>query len=117
MRLTHENQYPASASISGVSTGARDVVSRLQNRDRSCPKSKFALVGYSQGAAVMHSAAKNSPSAIQNKILAVVMYGDPGLKSGQVFPPKLQSKLLENCEVRDSVSVKSLDWRDADSGR
>jgi cutinase len=98
------SQYPASSNISGVSAGAKDVVNRLKQQSAACPQAKFALVGYSQGAAVIRVAAKQIPSELFPKILAVVLYGDPGLKQKSVLPAPLEAKLLQNCAVGDSVS-------------
>jgi cutinase len=100
-------QYPADATAISVSTGSNDTVQRLSTQDIACPDQKFALVGYSQGAGVMRRAAPAiSPSIQQSKILAVVMFGDPGLKNparGQ-FSPMIQTRLFENCAVGDPVS-------------
>lgn len=98
-------QYPADSSATSVSTGVNDTVQRLIAQDKACPSQKFALVGYSQGAGVMRGAAPKIPDSIQqNKILAVVMFGDPGLRRlSKEFPAPLQSRLFENCAVGDPV--------------
>jgi cutinase len=80
-----------------------DTLKRLNQQATQCPKEKFAIVGYSQGAAVMHSAAAKISPAIQQRIVAVVMYGDPG-RTRQKFPATLQSRLFENCAKGDFVS-------------
>jgi hypothetical protein len=60
----------------------------------------------------MRVAAPKIPEAIQrDKILAVVMFGDPGLKKRMgaalvPLPPALQTKLFENCAVGDPVRDK-----------
>lgn len=90
----------------GGEQGALDVIRRLQEQDTACPKEKFVLVGYSQGAGVMHSAASRIPASIQQKIVAMVMFGDPGLKRNTKFPPLLQSRTLENCAIGDYVSKR-----------
>lgn len=97
-------QYPASINTTGISQGAKDVITRLEKQSKDCPNEKFALVGYSQGAAVMHAAAKNISADIQSKIVALVMFGDPAMRSGQKFPAALEAKLLENCAEGDMVS-------------
>jgi cutinase len=105
-------QYPADATATSVSTGSNDTVQRLVAQDKACPDQKYALVGYSQGAGVMRRAATAIPLNIQQtKILALVMFGDPGMKNptrGQ-FPPVLQAKLFENCAVGDPVSLSFLE--------
>jgi cutinase len=93
--------------IAGIRVGITDVVARLEKQDKLCPEQKFALVGYSQGAALMHNAAPKISEALQKKIVALVMYGDPDLKNGPTakpFPAALQAKLLENCAENDMVS-------------
>jgi alpha-beta hydrolase superfamily lysophospholipase len=82
------------------------VISRLQKQSAACPKQKFALIGYSLGAGVIHAAGAKMPPDLLPKILAVVLYGDPMLvSSGGVgpFPADLQKKLLENCSKGDST--------------
>ncbi|KFH43451.1 cutinase-like protein [Hapsidospora chrysogenum ATCC 11550] len=95
-------QYPASSSILSVFRGSRDVVDRLVSQSVRCPRQTFALVGYSQGAAVMHAAADDIPRALHSRIKAVVMFGDPALRLGDgSFPSGLQSKVLQNCAEGD----------------
>jgi hypothetical protein len=54
----------------------------------------------------MRGAAPKIPDSIQqNKILAVVMFGDPGLRRlSKELPAPLQSRLFENCAPGDPVS-------------
>jgi cutinase len=95
-----------------VPTGVKDTTNRLTSQMKACPEQKFAIVGYSQGAGVMHAAAVKFDSAVISKIAAAVMFGDPGFKSGGAgkgfvtpgFPAALQAKLKENCNPGDPVS-------------
>ncbi|KAK3896591.1 alpha/beta-hydrolase [Staphylotrichum tortipilum] len=100
-------QYPASANIiSGSLQGKTDVVKRLITQAAACPRQTFALVGYSQGASVMHSAAKEIPLVLYGRIKAIVMFGDPALRLGEVlsrFPVGLNGKVLEVCAAGDPV--------------
>lgn len=100
-------QYPASSNvISGSIRGARDVVSRLNSQSELCPEQTFALVGYSQGARVMHLAADDISENLHGKIKAVVMFGDPTLRFGDgEFPEGLQEKVMQNCAEGDPVSL------------
>jgi cutinase len=86
-----------------MSKGIADVVQRLQSQSKDCPDEKFALVGYSQGAAVMHSVGAKLDNEAMNKILAIVLYGD-GARSRAKWPTPLQSKIYENCAKGDMVS-------------
>jgi cutinase len=108
-------------------TGIDDVINRLNSQSKTCPSQKFALVGYSQGAAVMHGALgptgppyPGGPTprpvldqAVIPKIVALVMFGDVGFRgSGTIgpsgrfiaaFPEQLQARLKQNCAAGDPV--------------
>jgi cutinase len=120
-RDCNDLQYPADMSQTcvaekrngSVTIGANDIVDRLSKQSAACPNQKFALVGYSQGASVARAASVRVDPAIYSKIVALVMFGDPGLKSTQTirrspaFPAALQSKLRENCASGDRVRIPS----------
>jgi hypothetical protein len=109
--------YPASFSPSSKVAGAADVVAHLVSQSAACPQQLFALVGYSQGADVMHGAGEKIPAALLPRIVAVVMFGDPGNRGPNVpsplggitpvFPKALEDKLKENCEKGDPVCTNS----------
>jgi cutinase len=106
-------QYPASASIiiSGLA-GRQDVVNRLNAQSLRCPNQRFALVGYSQGADVMHRAAERLSTRLYPKILAIAMFGDPNVRGAALstpFPAALQGKVLQSCAERDPVSRTSME--------
>jgi Cutinase len=46
---------------------------------------KFAIVGYSQGAGVMHSSDKRITGDIRKKVVAAVMFGDPSYGATPFF--------------------------------
>jgi len=120
-------QYPASLKMDSSSpTGTDDVIKRLNTQHAACPNQKFALVGYSQGAGVMHGVfAPTHPSYpgsdavrptlnpdVIPKILALVMFGDPGFRGGfglgligggNQFPDVLFGRLRQNCNKGDPV--------------
>jgi cutinase len=59
-------QYPASFEIiSGGRQGIDDIVKRLTTQAAACPNQTFSLVGYSQGASIMHRAADKLPGLLQ----------------------------------------------------
>ena len=93
-----------------------DVINRLNGQAKACPKQKFALVGYSQGAGVMHGALSPAATpkldtAVFDRILALVMFGDlayqgqtgPSALSTPTFPAPLYERLRENCAPGDPV--------------
>jgi cutinase len=95
------------------------VIKRLNSQNQACPDQKFALVGYSQGAMVMHIALSSnyttnavSPAALK-KIVGGAMFGDPFMTGGKpmmglpqikgmptnlpAFPSALNEKIKEQC--------------------
>lgn len=82
------------------------MIARLNSQSKACPDQKFALVGYSQGAAVMHYAANDIPAQLFPKIVALVMTGDPAKKNSatSTFPTGLREKELNLCATGDPVS-------------
>jgi hypothetical protein len=52
----------------------------------------------------MHAAAPKIDSAVAQKIIAFVMYGDPVRRQRKLSGP-LQSKVFENCAQGDMVST------------
>ncbi|KAK3947199.1 cutinase-domain-containing protein [Pseudoneurospora amorphoporcata] len=67
---------------------------RLLNKAATdCPKSKIVVVGYSQGAALVHRAVEDMSEAVKNKIVAAVTYGDTQrLQDGGRIPNFPESK-------------------------
>jgi hypothetical protein len=70
-------------------------------------------MGYSQGAAIMHSALGGKDNgldpSVMNKIVGGAMFGDPrqgGGGMGRVpdFPDSIKSKIKINCATGDPVS-------------
>jgi hypothetical protein len=54
----------------------------------------------------MRGAAVKIPTSSYAKILALVMFGDRGMRDMTItqFPPELKARLFENCAPRDPVS-------------
>ncbi|EUC33236.1 carbohydrate esterase family 5 protein [Bipolaris zeicola 26-R-13] len=100
-------QYPASSQvITGGRQGTDDIVKRLTTQSAACPNQTFALVGYSQGASIMHRAAERLPVSLFPRIKAVVMFGDPQQRLGTLgdkFPIGLRPKVLQVCAKGDPV--------------
>ncbi|KAH8179547.1 cutinase domain-containing protein [Sarocladium implicatum] len=104
-------QYPASASIvSGTVVGARDVADRISSQSQACPNQTFALVGYSQGAGVMHSAADRIPRALHSKVKSLVMFGDGYNRlGGGTWPSGLRNKVRQVCASGDPTCDRNGD--------
>lgn len=60
-----------------AAAGSRTMTSTLRSIARSCPDSRFALLGFSQGAQVVHGAATRMPSALARRVALVAMIADP----------------------------------------
>jgi len=105
--------YPADLTCGSRQAGVKDTLLHLNTQAAKCPKQSFVLVGYSQGADVMHYAAANLRSQLYDRIVAVVMFGDPGNRGPKAispfggvtpaFPRDLAYKLRENCALGDPV--------------
>jgi pimeloyl-ACP methyl ester carboxylesterase len=61
--------------MGGADIGVKDVIDRVTNQSKECPKQKFALVGYSQGGGVVSSAAPKIPQELRSRVVALVLYG------------------------------------------
>ncbi|PKS04923.1 hypothetical protein jhhlp_008289 [Lomentospora prolificans] len=105
-------QYPASSSIiSGTRQGAADVVNRLKAQAAACPNQLFSLVGYSQGAGVMHAAADDIPVSLYPRIKSLVMFGDGYNRLGALgrFPIGLNTKAKQVCASGDPTCDRNGD--------
>lgn len=76
-------RYDAAASatqalyIQHVADGAQLMTSRLEKLRAACPEARFALIGFSQGAQVVHAAALDMPDSLAGSVAAVAMIADP----------------------------------------
>ncbi|KAG5733077.1 Cutinase [Termitomyces sp. T112] len=96
--------YPASiagffngGSLAGAITMANDVSATAN----ACPDTKIVISGYSQGAQVTHRAAARLSRAVQNRVNAAVVFGDPD--NGQPFPGPIQAHELTFCAAGDNI--------------
>ncbi|PPQ99094.1 hypothetical protein CVT24_009361 [Panaeolus cyanescens] len=89
--------YLAGGDIGGAIRMANDVTS-IANR---CPNTKIVMSGYSQGAQVTHRAAARLSSAIQQRVNAVVTFGDPYERTS--LPGVLQSRRKTFCAFGDLI--------------
>lgn len=96
----HDAVYPATFDITQITTfeGSNDIENIIRSGHKECPEQKYALLGYSQGAAVTnHVLEKFSPSSPEGEsIQAVVLIGNP------YYIPHKQSDMDENCRPRTS---------------
>ncbi|KAF2673920.1 alpha/beta-hydrolase [Microthyrium microscopicum] len=109
--------YPASFALDSKVKGAADVVAHLESQSKTCPDQKYVLVGYSQGADVMHGASVQLKADMYPRVIGFVLFGDPGNRGPNVrsplggtvppLPKELAEKLMENCAPGDPVCTGS----------
>jgi hypothetical protein len=113
----YQVNFPASFELGSRDLGAADVVKYVTQKSAKCSRTKFALIGYSQGGDVMHVAAKGLNPSLFPSIVAITLFGDPGNRGPNVksplggmvseFPLGLDNKIRQNCEKGDRVCTNS----------
>ncbi|PFH46531.1 carbohydrate esterase family 5 protein [Amanita thiersii Skay4041] len=84
----------------GDPNGARTMVADVNSAASSCPDTKIVMSG-SQGAQVTHLAAGQLSSTVQDRVNAVVVFGDPDI--GQAFPGGLNDREITFCANGDDI--------------
>ncbi|ATL67536.1 cutinase family protein [Nocardia terpenica] len=107
--------YPADLSNPGsVGAGSADLVAHVADRAAACPAQRFVLVGYSQGAVVVHTALGTGatdavPGAVRmdgdlgSRVAAVLLFGDPLRLIGQTVPGEYLGETGNYCAPGDPV--------------
>ncbi|KAI1486755.1 cutinase [Biscogniauxia mediterranea] len=81
-----------------------------------CPNSAIAVSGYSQGAALVHRSVESATTAVKNKIVAAVTFGDTQKAQDDDKIPNFDaSKTLILCHDGDKVCEGTLIITDAHS--
>ncbi len=108
--------YPANLlDANSVGDGSQDLVGHITGLASACPGTRFIVVGYSQGAVVVHTAfgtvltgampgATQLPPEFADRIAVVLLFGDPLRLIGQDFlPDPYQARLGSWCQIADPV--------------
>ncbi|KAG5643736.1 hypothetical protein DXG03_009727 [Asterophora parasitica] len=96
--------YPATVAgflAGGDAGGATTMANSVTAKANSCPSTKIVISGYSQGAQVAHLAAGKLTAAIQNRVNAAVVFGDP--KNGQAFAGVISGRSKTFCHAGDFI--------------
>ncbi|KAF8867553.1 cutinase [Infundibulicybe gibba] len=96
--------YPANIAgflEGGDPDGATTMANDVNSIASSCPNTEIVMSGYSQGAQVTHLAADKLSSATQDRVKAVVVFGDPDNNQG--FPGVLDARSITFCAQRDDI--------------
>ncbi|MFJ8596876.1 cutinase family protein [Streptomyces sp. NPDC093598] len=114
---SYKVNYPADLSPTSAAQGNLDLVNHVKNQAAACPSQKFVLVGYSQGANVVDNSIGISsagavvgspivatlPAALEPKVAAVLLFGNPIRALGKSVTGTYQSRTLDLCAQGDPV--------------
>ncbi|MGW3103337.1 cutinase family protein [Streptomyces sp. NPDC001100] len=109
--------YPADLSLTSAATGNADVVNHVTAQAAACPNQRFILVGYSQGANVVDNSMGISsdgavvgspivatiPAAVEPKVAAVLLFGNPIRALGKSVTGTYQSRTIDFCATGDPI--------------
>ncbi|EFL36856.1 cutinase [Streptomyces viridochromogenes DSM 40736] len=114
---SYKVNYPADLSPTSAAQGNADLVNHVRSQAAACPNQKFVLVGYSQGANVVDNSIGVSsagavvgspivaqlPAAVEPKVAAVLLFGNPIRAIGKSVTGTYQSRTLDICAKGDPV--------------
>ncbi|MBB5917253.1 cutinase [Nocardia transvalensis] len=113
--------YPADLTDPfSVGKGSADLVAHLAYQAATCPDQRFILAGYSQGAAVVHTALGTGitnfiPGAVRvdgdlgGRVTSVLLFGDPMRLIGWSVPEPYLWRTADFCAAGDPVCGGGLD--------
>jgi cutinase len=115
--------YPADLSIGSASKGNTALVEHLKSQAAACPNQVFVLGGYSQGANVVDNSigissdgavvggpiTETIPAAIEPKVKAVLLFGNPIRAIGRTVTGTYASRTLDKCANGDPVCGAGVD--------
>ncbi|MFC9898457.1 cutinase family protein [Nocardia sp. NPDC127579] len=118
--------YPASFDQpASVQAGNRDLVEHVVAQADACPDQRFVLLGYSQGANVVDNSLGFSsegakvggpivatvPNALEPRIAAVLLFGNPIRELGKEITGTYAERTFDVCNDNDPVcDPKGTDW-------
>ncbi|MEU1345141.1 cutinase family protein [Streptomyces sp. NPDC005827] len=109
--------YPADLSLTSAAQGNADLVNHVTSQAAACPNQRFVLVGYSQGANVVDNSIGISsagalvgspivatiPAALEPRVAAVLLFGNPIRALGKSVTGTYQSRTIDFCAQGDPV--------------
>ena len=93
--------------LQGSPIGTAKMAEHIRKAVRECPESRIFLVGYSQGAQIVHNALSETSSTDAEHIGGIVVFGDPYHPSSvqaMPFPSNLQDKVLSIANHGDMIT-------------
>jgi cutinase len=114
---SYKVNYPADLSPTSAAQGNADLVNHVRSQAASCPNQRFVLVGYSQGANVVDNSIGISsagavvgspivatiPAALEPRVAAVLLFGNPIRAIGKSVTGVYQSRTIDFCAAGDPV--------------
>lgn len=114
--------YPADLGLGSASKGNTNLVDHVTSQAAACPNQKFVLVGYSQGANVVDNsigissdgALVGAPitatisAAIEPKVKAILVFGNPIRAIGRSITGTYKSRTLDTCASGDPICGNGL---------
>ncbi|QLH24783.1 cutinase family protein [Streptomyces sp. Rer75] len=114
---SYKVNYPANLSLTSAAQGNADVVNHVKSQAAACPNQRFVLVGYSQGANVVDNSIGISsagavvgspivatiPAALEPKVAAVLLFGNPIRAIGKSVTGTYQSRTIDFCAKGDPI--------------
>lgn len=109
---TYGVNYPASVDFIQAGKGSDDLSKHIQKTAADCPKMKFVVGGYAQGAAVVdvllgdtppgtYTFTNPLPAGLEQRIVSIVLFGDPK----NIRPPGVDANLA----IREDLLHKVVD--------
>ncbi|KMS70417.1 cutinase [Streptomyces viridochromogenes] len=114
---SYKVNYPADLSLTSAAQGNADLVNHVKQQASACPNQRFVLVGYSQGANVVDNSIGISsqgavvgspivatlPAAVEPKVAAVLLFGNPIRALGKSVTGTYQSRTIDFCAKGDPI--------------
>jgi cutinase len=114
---SYKVNYPADLSLTSAAQGNADVVNHVNSQAAACPNQRFILVGYSQGANVVDNSIGISsagavvgspivatiPAALEPRVAAVLLFGNPIRALGKSVTGTYQSRTIDFCAKGDPI--------------
>ncbi|MDX3116603.1 MULTISPECIES: cutinase family protein [Streptomyces] len=114
---SYKVNYPADLSLTSAAQGNADVVNHVKSQAAACPNQRFVLVGYSQGANVVDNSLGVSsagavvgspivatiPAALEPRVAAVLLFGNPIRALGKSVTGVYQNRTVDFCAHGDPI--------------
>lgn len=114
---SYKVNYPADLSFTSAAQGNADLVNHVNSQAAACPNQRFVLVGYSQGANVVDNSIGISsdgavvgspivatiPAALEPRVAAVLLFGNPIRALGRSVTGTYQSRTIDFCAKGDPI--------------